>query len=365
MITKISSNLSKALISHLTKAEELWVAVGLMNLKGLDQIMNAVPLRCKLNFVVGIDLPTDPKALTKLLYMKRQAATNLLIEQFFHPKVYIIKSKGYFIAFVGSANCTLGGLEENIEMTLITEDQTVCRNLLEWFQKSILPASQPLTAEFIKDYEPKYANRIKRRKKEKEEVKKIKQKEQQKIQANIKYRRKFISALTKIRNSTNYQQYVLDRDSVLKDLRKSLDYPNFLNIDLKTFFSIKQLGTIVPIQVKGEILRNKKKFSKLMKLLCNENISITERVDQALDGKLSIRNVGEGFITKVLVIHQPKKYYLHNKAFTERLKPFGLELSRGVSFGVKYEKTRDILNQILRETKIKDFAVLDYCIWML
>jgi uncharacterized membrane protein len=66
-----------------------------------------------------------------------------------------------------------------------------------------------------------------------------------------------------------------------------------------------------------------------MKFICNEEISIEERIYEALNGKLSIANVSAGFISKVLVIHKSKKYYLHNKVFTDKLRPFGLKLPGG------------------------------------
>jgi hypothetical protein len=62
------------------------------------------------------------------------------------------------------------------------------------------------------------------------------------------------------------------------------------------------------------------------------------------------------------VTHNSKKYYLHNKAFTDRLRPFNLVLPKGLSFGEKYELTRDKLKEIMQETNIDDFATLDYCL---
>lgn len=364
-MTSISSTLSTDLKTELKKADEIWIAVGLLNNSGLQFILDTVTKSCILNFIVGIDLPTDPKALSKLLSLKgkRRVTAKILTEDFFHPKVYIIKSQRQSISFVGSANCTMGGLKENIEMSIVTKDSTVCKNLIDWFEKKLLPNSQPLTADFIKDYKPKYDNRIKRRKKEKEEIQGLKEKEEVKAQANIKARAKLILALQRVRKSKDYIQKVKDRQSVVRQLRKCLDYPNFKSIDLKTFFSIKELGTIVPIRVKAKILADRTKFAELMKLICNEQIPIKDRIDEALNGKFSIANVGEGFISKVLVTHNSKKYYLHNKVFTDKLRPFGLELPRGLSFGEKYELTRDILQLILKETSIEDFATFDHYIW--
>jgi HKD family nuclease len=364
-MTAVSSILSKDIQNKLKKADEIWIAVGLLNNRGLQLILDAVPKNCKLNFIVGINLPTDPKALSKLLSLKgkRRITTKILTEDFFHPKVYVVKSVKQLTAFVGSANCTIGGFEENIEMSLVTKDKKVCNKLIHWFDKVLVPRSQLLTADFIKDYKPKYDNRIKRRKKEKEEIDELIENEQIKSQANFKARAKLLSALKAIRRSKDYPQNKLYRQRVIRDLRKCLDYPNFKNIDLDTFFSIKELGTIDRRIVKSQILANRRKFTKLMQRVCDEEIPIEVRIDEALQGKLSIKNIGKGFISKVLVAHNAKKYYLHNDLFASRLRPFGLELPRGLSFGEKYKLTRDILKDVMKETNIDDYATLDHCIW--
>lgn len=367
-MTTITEKLSGDLKSELKKADEIWIAVGLLNYKGLLFILERVSKACRLNFVVGIDLPTEPKALSKLLSLKgkRPITAKVLTEDFFHPKVYIIKSGRKLTAFVGSANCTNGGLEANIEMSIGTKDKNVCKELIKWFEKTLLPASQPLSFDFINQYKPKYDNRLKRIKKEKAEIESIKEKEQIKLQANLRLRAKFISQLKHFRKKKEYLKNKKHRQLIVRELRKCLDYPNFKNLDLKTFFSIKDLGTIVAIRVKRQIHKNPKKFSALMKYLCDESIPIKIRIDGALDGELSIENIGKGFISKVLVAHKPKKYYLHNDAFIERLQqPFGLELPKGLSFGEKYELTRDILREIITETNFDDFATLDLYIWMM
>jgi len=365
-MTTISQNLSSNLKSELKNADEIWVAAGLLNFAGLDFFLQTLPETCKLNFVVGIDLPTDPKALSKLLSLKgkRVITAKIFTDNFFHPKVYIIKSGRQLTAFVGSANCTNGGLRDNIEMSIGTKDSNICKQLVDWFDKTLLPVSHPLTFDFINDYRPKYENRLKRRKKDKEKIEDLKEKAQIKLQANLRLRSKIILQLKRYRETKEYFENKTQRQKVVRELRKCLDYPNFMKLDLKTFFSIKELGTIPAIKVKSRIQENPKQFADLMKFICDDSIPIKTRIDEALDGKLSIKNVGKGFISKVLVAHNPKKFYLHNEAFVERFqKPFGLEYPKGLSFGEKYELTIEVLNEILTESNFNDFATFDSYIW--
>ena len=366
-MTTIISRLSDDLKTELKTANEIWVAVGLLNLNGLEFILKTIPSKCKMHFIACVDLPTDPKALTRLLSLKlkQNITANILIQEFFHPKVYIIKSNKRITAFVGSANCTNGGLKENIEMSIQSKEQEVCKELIYWFEKELMPNSQPLTSDFIKDYKPKYDNRIKKRRKENEQINDFKEQEENKLEANIEYKTKFISELRKFRRTKEYLEHKKERQIIVRRLRKCLDYPNFKHIDFKTFFSIKELGTIVAIKVKSKILASQKKFTSLMKFICDETIPLKERIDEAMNGEKSIENIKEGFISKVLVIHRPKLYYVHNDAFIEILQPFNLTLPRGLSFGEKYELIRNILKEIMKETKIDDFATLDQCLWML
>jgi len=362
-MTKITNKLSDNLISAFKTADEIWIAVALLNLQGFDFIIKTIRKDCKINFIGGVDLPTDPSALTKMLSLKAKQTVfaHIFTKEFYHPKVFITRTDNYFLSFIGSANCTNGGLNDNIEMTIEIDDQEISKQLLLWFFK-IQENSQILTTDFITDYTPKYKSRLKRNKEDQEEIKKFKKKEQTKLEANLKSKDLLIFKLKTIRKSKNYPIFKQERNDTIKELKKSLDYPNFINLDLPSFWRIKELGTIVPVRVKSKIENDRVKFSKLMKYICDDSIPINIRIDEALNGKLSISNVSEGFLSKVLVIHNPHEYYIHNKEFSANLKPFGLSFPRGLSFGEKYKLTRDTLKIILNETNIDDFAVLDRCL---
>jgi len=364
-MTKITTKLSDNLKSAFKTADEIWIAVALLNLQGFNFVFKAIKKDCKINFIGGIDLPTDPTALTNLLLLKTKhkhtVSAYILTKEVFHPKVYIVSSGNQLKSFVGSANCTNGGLDNNIEMTVEIDNQLTSKQLLKWFFK-IQDKSQILTTDFIANYLPKYKNRLKRRKEEQTEIKDLKEIEQKKLEVNLKARGLLISQLKTIRRSADYPGFKQARRKKIKELKKALDYPNFRKLNLPEFWRIKDLGTIVPIRVKAKIDSDRPKFAKLMRYICDDSIPINERIDEALNGKLSIENISEGFISKVLVIHNPNKYYIHNKEFTENLKPFGLSFPGGLSFGDKYRLTRDTLKSILEETNIDDFAVLDQCL---
>lgn len=362
-MTKITTKLSNNLESAFKTADEIWIAVALLNLKGFEFIVKSINKDCKINFIGGIDLPTDPLALTKLLALKpkQNVFAYMFIKKVFHPKVFIVKKGRNLKSFIGSANCTNGGLDDNVEMSIEIDDQIISKQLIQWFIK-IQSKSQLLTTEFISDYKPKYDKRLLRRKEEKEEINEIKKNEKLRFEANLKSKNLLISKLKTIRKSKDYNVFKQERQDVIKKLKNALDYPNFINLDLLTFWRTKELGTIVPIRVKNSINNDRAKFTKLMNYICNDRIPLNIRIEEALNGELSIENVSEGFLSKVLVMHNPNKYYIHNKEFIENLKPFGLSFPRGLSFGDKYLLTRDTLKIIMEETNIENFAVLDRCL---
>ena len=50
-MTSISKKLSDSLKTELKKADEIWIAVGLLNSKGLEFIIKSIPKNCKMNFI--------------------------------------------------------------------------------------------------------------------------------------------------------------------------------------------------------------------------------------------------------------------------------------------------------------------------
>ncbi|KAA2215745.1 phospholipase D family protein [Maribacter flavus] len=140
------------------RADEILVASAMLTLDGLNYFERRKP-ECIFNILVGIDLPTQPKALQKLLDNGIDAKIYNIKGQFFHPKVYLFRIGEQWTGFVGSGNCTKGGIESNLEMTLKTEDQDTLIELAEWFDLYFEKHGTPLTQEFIDEYVVHYSAR--------------------------------------------------------------------------------------------------------------------------------------------------------------------------------------------------------------
>lgn len=105
---ELATKLSDKLKSEFANADEIWVAVGLLNEVGLNFILKAIPKTCKRNFIVGVNLPTEPKALSTLFSLKEKEkiTASILTNDFFHPKVYIAKT-GRNLIFSSQCRCPI------------------------------------------------------------------------------------------------------------------------------------------------------------------------------------------------------------------------------------------------------------------
>lgn len=334
----IIQTLAPDLKEVLKKADEIWVAVALITSYGLKFINDNISKKCKQNYLVGINLPTEPKALKQLLKFSHELSVNLILQkEFYHPKVYLVRKGSKYTAFLGSANCTAGGFYKNIEISIKIENQRNCRELLMWFE-NLRKDSKPLTDSFIMDYTISYNKRVERKKADEHAVKKEKNKFNEEIKLNQKKRTDLVKMLKKYRANKEYQAVKKKQNRAVEELKLSLDYPKFAKIDVDRFFKLWDLGRLIEIP-KTKIKLEIKKFSRLLRMICDEKNDIEIRYDKALAGNFKIWGVSEGLISKVLTIHDPQKYYVKNKKSDSVLGKYGLQLPKELTPGAKYEFT--------------------------
>lgn len=364
-MTTIVTRLSAPLLADLKNADEIWVAIALLSNDGLHFILNNLKPTCQQNFLIGLDLPTDPKALKKLneLQLKSDLKVKIYTEKdCFHPKVYITKKKNTYSAFVGSANCTNGGLFNNVELTTRTSDQDICNQIVKWFEK-YYKIGKPLTTTFIEQYEADYTERQERKKKEVNIAKKEKQILNEEHEATLEEKTQFLKILKKYRKDKKCDRIVEDRQNTVKELRTYLDYPYYKNLNIDSYFSHWELGHLISIAIPA-IKRHIPELRRLLKFLSDENIDIAVRYNRVLTGDLKIEGVSNAFISKVLAAHKPDLYFVKNGKTEKALRKFGIRLPRGLSDGEKYKITCKFLRQVCIDTDIKDLAVLDYYLYL-
>ncbi len=154
IITNLKSDFEKLLVT----ANEIWFAVALIKDSTYDYVQEKINKDCKQNYLVGIDLPTNPKVLRSMQsHLKSEyfEAAIYKTKSNFHPKVYLFNINNNYNAFVGSANLTDGGLEDNIELNYKITNQEDCLSILNWFN-ALYKESYPLTEENILTYEEQF-----------------------------------------------------------------------------------------------------------------------------------------------------------------------------------------------------------------
>ncbi len=360
--TKLVPRLGSALLKSLNTADEVWIAVALLTSKGLQNTIQSTSKKCMMHFAIGIDLPTEPRALKNLLELSKSKGftTSLIInEHFYHPKAYVVRNGSVLTAFVGSANGTDGGFFNNIEMTVQTRSESACKDLVKWIEDQIV-SGIILNEEIIKKYQKEFDQLKGTRKTLHKKSLKLKEKLREEVTISLHGKEKFISDLELFKASAAYPLAVKERGKILTELKSCLDYPSFENIDLDVFFSIHELGNILVFN-KLKITADLAKFRRLLHHLCNEDLPVSKRLNDTLaDDKFHVFGVGIAFITKILCIHGPKSYFIQNATIKKVLDSYSLSPSFKGSKGIKYQAMNVRLEEICVEVGIKDFAVLDY-----
>jgi HKD family nuclease len=135
----------------LPEAKNVYIATALIKNYGYQFIEQWLPDTAKRYYLIGLNLPSDAAVFEQMLHVPAtRGHTRIFADaQTFHPKVYLIERRsGQWIAFIGSANTTNGGLTGNVEMSVATEDQEACIALRKWFTHLSENAGE-LTPEFI------------------------------------------------------------------------------------------------------------------------------------------------------------------------------------------------------------------------
>jgi HKD family nuclease len=147
----------------LQRAEYCYIATAAISESGLDMLMSKVSIRCKVDIVTGLDLPTSPGALRKAIDNYRERVTfRIYTQNFFHPNTYAFDLEyRKRVAFIGSGNLTMGGLLKHEELFYKTDTEKQVEEIKSWFTWYFENA-RDLTEEIIKEYEVIYPSIIER-----------------------------------------------------------------------------------------------------------------------------------------------------------------------------------------------------------
>lgn len=152
IVKKLSARFINDKVLH--HAETAYFATATISEPGFEFIIDRLPKTCSLQIVIGLDLPTNPKVLWRILneYGGRVVA-KVYLKNFFHPKVYAFDlPHNKRIAYIGSGNFTLGGFKDNEELSYQISAFEEVEQIKDWFN-GYFRESIPLSKTIIQEYE--------------------------------------------------------------------------------------------------------------------------------------------------------------------------------------------------------------------
>ncbi len=354
METNIITDLGKCLDETIGKAKEIYIAVALANEYSIE-VLKGAPKSCKIKIVVGVNLPTPVSVLKDLRSLYKNNA-RIYRGEFFHPKVYLFRlMDNSLVCIISSGNFTEGGLSSNIELSYKTANAQDCLQVLSWFDDKFIK-SEVITDSFLNDYKEYAATWHDFKKGQRKALKQIDEHQDQ-IKNDLLALKKI---LQRKRNNPEYKDICATSKSVIERVRQSVDYYNgFRKIDIDAFLKIEQLGDIRPAYIPSlKKFAKNGKMRQLFSMLCDDSLSIEERYRRAFTVN-KLYGCGKNIITKIMVIHDPKKYLLWNAVIDKYMKRFDITFERGTKEWTKYANLCDLFTSLCKEVDIDDFAILD------
>jgi hypothetical protein len=141
----------------LMQATHCCLAVSGISLEGFEFIRSRIPTTCKIEIVTGIDEPTDPEVLSRILkHYAGRITVRVYLKNVFKANMFLFdlpyrKS----VAFVGSGLLTLEGLKDGETIFWRVTDPKEIESLKSWFT-GYFEFGEPLTEEIVREYEIVY-----------------------------------------------------------------------------------------------------------------------------------------------------------------------------------------------------------------
>lgn len=281
----------------------------------------------------------------------------------FHPKVLLVRNSRRAFVVVGSGNLSEGGLLQNVECGLYSDDKAVYSRLNDWFER--LFGDDSLTTNLTEPDIRRYKKRFDAAKKARKQVEKLQEQAEEEIgERHNAGMRRWIHAITLARkffNSKKFKDhYAAQRPRDAKEIKEALNYPQF-DFDrdgLEAFYKIQSLGHLIEIG-KPQAWKQRSRLQAGLRHLTDDSRPVETRLDAVLDGKYRVDRVGPAFFTKILAVHDPKNLPVWNKVVEQAMKDFGYEKARGSSQGEQYLEFAKLMRKFREESGARSMLDLD------
>ena len=380
----VTENLQHVLAHEMKSATEVTICVAFIKTSGLQLIERDFEAVLKrggcLTVVAGLDFYiTEPAALRILLGMFRKhhdRGTLYLMEQgnkTYHPKLYLMASSKMASLVVGSANLSAGGLDGNIEVSILHRLplESVIINQAQVFIRKLIGSTRCTRADGIEIglYERKYA---------------AYHKEQKRFEKNAKMAiadihsfstTKMLRYLRKYETDPEHQEGWVNKQSNYREARKVLDRMLRRQFKSKADF-LEEYERLVgasggdKLWHSGSVYRSKNKVAARYKRFITMLRALKARLGASPEilfqtGQSHIKNIpglGPNVLTEILNTYDPKRYAVLNKNPVASLKEMGLtEFPSPQIFSPdKYGEFVVLLKEVVDICGLKDLSHADH-----
>lgn len=175
--------------------------------------------------------------------------------------------------------------------------------------------------------------------------------------------KKAVSLARKFFASNRLKQYYWDeRTEVADDIKSALKYPTF-DFDrdgFEEFYKIQALGHLIEIR-KPVVWRQRKRLRAALRQLVDDSKPIEARLSALVDsdGQYRIEGARLNFFSKVLAVHDPRRFTVFNQPIAKALESFGYETPRGYTVAQKYLEFASLMKEFLEESGARNTLDLD------
>lgn len=360
----------------LPEATEIFITVAFFKDSGFNFLKPYLSAGKKFIIMAGANFGiTDPTALESLMNYEDTCTvylSKLTSKIIFHPKMYLIRSKGLCHIIIGSANLTNGGMKANNECSVYhrcTPEDKIWKDSYQYVSLCISPENAdhltfPVLDAYIKYHKKQYAINTKSY-------------PFPDVNDNLFYDLKKLRKYYKQLDQNVIRRELLEKKQRYDQAKVILD--EIANIPLTDARFSKLFRKLVINQSSDEpklwssngmarqvnrVLDNKKMFRKLVHAI-RDNLSKNPEVIYALAKEVSdqLKGTGANYIGEIMLTYQYKRLpNLNNNPVTVLRKEAGARIN---AYPNNYREEDYVLyykyiSQIAREIGLKDMLEVDY-----
>lgn len=345
-------------------SDEIIICVAFLKNSGLNSIIKRLTNNC--TFYIGTDYYiTEPTAIKKLIQNGHNVYLTKKAKSTFHPKIYYSRQGKNISVLTGSANLTGGGLETNLEVSLLMQTE-VGSSVDKDFQKLIKIYSSHSTQIFgdlqLSQYEREFETYRKKHKKADKEFKnEIDETHKLDLTQLNKFVREYLATggLDRFANRAEYYKTAkrLLNSLARRNITSAQDFLFYYEDIAKSFHSSGLLRGKITFAKKYKTIITIIKFIKENKA---ENPSFV--FSKTLPLVQATKRFGVNGLTEIMNTYSPNKFSVANGRTLKSLSDLGFaEFPEANNFNVEiYEKYNDLITAIAVACNFKDLGQVDH-----